>query len=172
MGLQIPFKSDLDVLNYALTLEHLENMFYKQVIASGKLQGNALRYLQVIGAHEQAHVDALTAAIQQAGGTPEKARTSYNFAALGNLDTQEGILKVSEMLEATGVKAYDGAARDIKDKGILGTAGSIVQVEARHVALIRALLNPNGNPVPRAFEEMLRPQDVVKLVGPILGAEQ
>ena len=172
MGLQIPFKSDLDVLNYALTLEHLENMFYKQVIASGKLQGNALRYLQVIGAHEQAHVDALTAAIQQAGGTPEKARKSYNFAALGNLDTQEGILKVSEVLEATGVKAYDGAARDIKDKGILGTAGAIVQVEARHVAIIRVLLNPNGNPVPRAFEEMLRPQQVVDLVGPILGAEQ
>ena len=70
------------------------------------------------------------------------------------------------------MKAYDGAARDIKDKGILGTAGSIVQVEARHVALIRALLNPTGNPVPRAFEEMLRPQQVVDLVGPILGAEQ
>lgn len=172
MALQIPFRNDLDVLNYALTLEHLENAFYKQVLASGKLQGNAMAYLRTIGAHEQAHVDALTAAIQQAGGAPERERRSYNFAALGDINTADGILRVSEMLEATGVKAYDGAARDIKDKSILATAGAIVQVEARHVAVIRALINPNANPVPNAFEEMMRPQEVVDLVGPILGPEQ
>lgn len=166
------FKNDLDVLNYALTLEHLENEFYKQVNGSGKLQGNAASYLKFIGAHEQAHVDALTAAISKAGGTPVKARKSYNFAPLGDLNGMAGILKASETLEQTGVKAYDGAATEIVDKGILATAGTIVQIEARHVAIIRALLDPNGNPVPKAFEDTLSPQEVLNAVTPLLGPEQ
>ncbi len=33
------FKSDLEVVNFALTLEHLENRFYRDINASGKLQG-------------------------------------------------------------------------------------------------------------------------------------
>lgn len=166
------FKNDLEVLNYALTLEHLEDMFYKQVNGSGKLQGNAAKYLAIIGAHESAHVDFLTKAISQAGGTPVKARKSYNFGALGDLNSMDGILKASETLEMTGVHAYDGAASEITDKKILGAAGSIVQVEARHVAIVRVLLNPNGNPVPKAFEDALPPQKVLDIVGPLLGPEQ
>ena len=50
------FKNDLEVLNYALTLEHLEAEFYKMVVAGGKLQGNALKYLMVIRDHEVTHV--------------------------------------------------------------------------------------------------------------------
>ncbi len=163
------FPTDLDVLNYALTLEHLENAFYQQVLASGKLQGNAAKYLAIIGAHEQAHVDALTAAIRGAGGMPVKPRKSYAFAKLGDLNTQAGILAVAEKLEATGVAAYNGAAREIASKAILGVAGSIVAVEARHTAIIRALLNPNANPAPKAFEDLLSPATVVGAIAPILG---
>lgn len=165
------FKDDLEVLNYALTLEHLENQFYKQVNSSGKLQGSAARYLATIGAHEQAHVDAITAAISQAGGTPVKARKSYNFAALGDLNSQNGILTVSALLEATGVGAYNGAAREITSKAVLGVAGAIVAVEARHTGAVRALLNPNANPVPKAFEQVIKPQDVLNTVMPLLGPE-
>ncbi len=164
------FKNDLEVLNYALTLEHLENQFYKQVNGSGKLQGNAARYLAIIGDHEQTHVDALTQAISQAGGTPVKARRSYNFAALGDLNTQNGILTVSALLETTGVGAYNGAAREITSKQILATAGSIVAVEARHTGVVRALLNPNASPAVD-FEKVLKPQDVLNTVTPLLGPE-
>ncbi len=163
------FADDLMVLNYALTLEHLENAFYKQVLASGKLQGNAAAYLTIIGQHEQAHVDALTAAITGAGGMPVKQRKSYAFDKLGDLSTQDGILAVAAKLEATGVAAYDGAAREIVNKTVLGAAGSIVAVEARHTGIIRALIDPNANPVPKAFEDLLRPADVVGMVAPILG---
>jgi hypothetical protein len=165
------FKNDLEVLNYALTLEHLENVFYKQVLASGKLQGSAAKYAAIIGAHEQAHVDALMAAIKGAGGTPVMERRSYNFGVLGDMNTAAGILKIAQALEWTGVKAYDGAAREISDKTLLATAGSIVQVEARHYAAINALIDPNANPAPRAFEELLRPEDVLKAVTPVLGPE-
>ena len=87
------------------------------------------------------------------------------------------------MLEQTGVLAYDGVAFEIKDKKILAAAGSIVAVEARHTAAIRTLLTaqqsatnagaavPSGNidmPVPNAFEKVLRPQEVLAAVGPII----
>lgn len=165
------FKDDLEVVNYALTLEHLEAEFYKGVVAGGKLQGNALKYLTVIRDHEVTHVTELTKAIQAAGGTPVKVRKSYNFAALGDMNTQDGILKIAEILEQTGVGAYNGAAREITNKAILGVAGSIVAVEARHTAIVRALINPNGNPVPRGFEIVTKPQDVLATVGPLLGPE-
>ncbi len=183
---QVPqpfFKNDLEIANYALTLEHLENAFYKQVTGSGRLSGKALTYLQVVGRHEQEHVDFLTNFIRQAGGTPVAAARGYDFAKLGDLNSQAGILKVAEMLEQTGVLAYDGVAFEIKDKQILAAAGSIVAVEARHTAAIRTLLTaqqsatnagaavPSGNvdmPVPNAFEKVLRPQEVLAAVGPII----
>lgn len=162
------FKNDLEVLNYALTLEHLEDYFYRTVNASGKLQGNAAKYLAIIGQHEKAHVDALTAAIKQAGGNPVAELPKYNFASLGDINTQDGILKIASVLEPTGVKAYDGAAREIQDKKILATAGSIVQVEARHAAVIRALIDPNTSPVPKAFEDMATPQQILAAIMPII----
>ena len=183
---QVPqpfFKNDLEIANYALTLEHLENTFYKTVNGSGKLSGKAATYLRIVGQHEQEHVDFLTNFIRQAGGTPVAAARGYDFAKLGDLNSQAGILKVAEMLEQTGVLAYDGVAFEIKDKQILAAAGSIVAVEARHTAAIRTLLTaqqsptnagaavPSGNvemPVPNAFEKVLRPQEVLAAVGPII----
>jgi len=162
------FKSDLEVMNYVLKLEHLENNFYRTVNASGKLQGNAVKYLTIIGAHEQAHVDALTASIRQAGGTPVAELPKYNFAALGDISTMAGILKVASVLEATGVKAYDGAAREITSKQVLAVAGAIVQVEARHLAAIRALIDPNASPVPKSFEDKATPQEIMDAIKPII----
>lgn len=165
------FKDDLEVLNYALTLEHLEAAFYTKVNGSGKLSGDPATYLKVIGDHENAHVQALTDAISKAGGTPVKARASYDFSSLGDISTQAGILQASMTLEGVGVKAYDGAAREITDKGILGVAGQIVQVEARHAGLVRTLVDPTKSPAPQ-FEDKATPQQILDIVTPLLGPEQ
>ncbi len=164
------FDSDLEIVNYALTLEHLENAFYKMVNSSGLLEGKAASYLMVIGAHEQAHVDALTAVVRQMGGTPAEEQPSYNFAVLGDTSTAEGILAIAEMLEHTGVKAYNGAGPEIMDKNLLASAGSIVNVEARHTSIIRVLIDPNANPAPRPFEESATPQEILDMIQPILGS--
>lgn len=165
------FADDLEVLNYALTLEHLEAAFYTEVNASGVLTGDAAKYLAIIGEHEDAHVAALTDAISAAGGTPVAARSSYTFDALGDLTTQDGILAAAKVLEETGVSAYNGAGREIADKGILSTAGAIVQTEANHAAIINVLIDPDANPVPKAFPDVLAPQAVLDAVTPLLGAE-
>lgn len=77
---------DVPVLNYALTLEHLENAFYRDGLATfGEdelMEADALskfgesvrmdvpRYLERAGEHEAAHVEALTATVEDLGGTP------------------------------------------------------------------------------------------------------
>lgn len=165
------FADDLEVLNYALTLEHLEAAFYNMVNESGVLEGDAAAYLQIIGDHENAHVDALTSAISAAGGTPVMARASYNFDALGDMSTQEGILAIANVLEPTGVAAYNGAGKEISDPAILTTAGAIVQTEANHAAIIRVLIDPEAVPAP-AFEAVSSPQEILDAVGPLLGPEQ
>lgn len=165
------FQDDLEVLNYALTLEHLEAAFYDEVNASGLLTGDAIPYFQIIGEHERAHVEALTAAIAGAGGTPVGPREYYNFSVLGDLSTEEGILEVAQILESTGVAAYNGAGPEITDKSILSTAGAIVQVEANHAAIVRILINPDVQPAPQ-FEAVTDPQTILDTVAPILGPEQ
>jgi hypothetical protein len=167
------FKDDVEVLNYALTLEHLEAAFYTMAVASGKLGGNALKYLTIIRDDEVAHVQAISQGLTQAGATPVKPRASYTFAPLGDMGTQDGILKIAAALEMTGVGAYNGAARELASKTILGVAGAIVAVEARHTGLINALANPNGAPTPNgSFEKVTKPADVLAAVTPLLGPAQ
>ena len=58
-------KSDVKILNYALTLEYLEAAFYAEAVSKGKLSGIAAKFAQVVAAHEAAHVDALQKALGQ-----------------------------------------------------------------------------------------------------------
>ena len=158
--------TDLDILNFALTLEHLEAEFYKMAVSGGKLSGQALSVLTVVRDHEVAHVDQLTKVVTQLGGTPAQKAATYNF---GDMSTQDAILKTSETLEGVGVGAYTGAASLIKDKTtILAAAASIEQVEARHFAAIRFLRGQN--PAPEALGQVLTVDEVKQQVAPIIGS--
>jgi hypothetical protein len=131
--------NDIDVLNFALTLEHLEATFYDQVLAGGQLSGDVLRYLTTIRDHENAHVDEVTRLINVRGGTPVQRQNAYNF---GDLSSQALILEAAQRIEQVGVGAYTGAARLFTDKTtLLPAAASIQQVESRHAGLIRYLRN-------------------------------
>ncbi|MBA3450422.1 MAG: ferritin-like domain-containing protein, partial [Chloroflexia bacterium] len=130
------FASDLDVLNYALTLEHLEFAFYRDGIGlfdfgTDGFDQSINDNLVAIRDHEGAHVATLTDVITQLGGVPV-AEAAYNFTdAYASVD---GFLTTAAALENTGVSAYDGAAQFITDPGLLAAAGSIVAVEARHAS--------------------------------------
>jgi len=157
--------TDLDILNFALTLEHLEAEFYKMAVAGGALSGQVLTVLTAIRDHEVAHVDTLTQVITSLGGTPAQKAPSYNF---GDMSTQDAILATSETLEEVGVGAYTGAAALIKDKTtILPAAASIEQVEARHHAAIRFLRG--SNPAPSVLGPVKTVAEVTTAVTPIIG---
>ena len=77
-----------------------------------------------------------------------------------------GFLKLAQTFEDTGVSAYNGAAPMISSKAVLGSAGSIVQVEARHAAAIR--LQNQTDPAPGAFDPSLSMEQVTKAVQPFI----
>ena len=157
--------ADLDILNYALTLEHLEDMMYQKAVAGGSLSGRALQLAQEFGAAEHQHVVTLTSVISQMGGTPVAARAGYNFPAFSD---QASTLSFLIKIEDTGVGAYLGQVGSIQAGAILGAAASIYAVEALHTAALRTLVgmpaNPNG-----AFEKPLDMATVLAAAGPLLG---
>ena len=90
------------------------------------------------------------------------AEPKFDF---GYSDTA-GFLKLAQTFEDTGVSAYNGAGPAIKSKEVLGAAGSIVQVEARHAAAIR--LQNKAEPAPEAFDPSLDEAQVLKAVEPFI----
>jgi len=157
---------DVDVLNFALTLEHIEAAFYTRAITKGRnMSGDTMRLVREIRDNETAHVDAITQTIKGLGGMPAAAPK----VGFGNVFTSEKtFLKLAETLEDTGVSAYNGAAPSIRSGDVLAAAGSIVQVEARHAALIR--LMRGETPAPAAFDPALDQQKVLDAVMPFARA--
>ncbi|WP_353649055.1 ferritin-like domain-containing protein [Nakamurella sp. A5-74] len=131
------FANDLEVLNYALTLEYLEAAFYKQGNEANLLSGVEKEYLATIESDEATHVSALTDTIKSLGGSPVAA-PGVDFGE--SFASRDSYLKTSHVFENLGTSAYLGAAGFIKDKGILQAAASIFGVEARHAAVVGNLL--------------------------------
>ncbi|MFN8589850.1 MAG: ferritin-like domain-containing protein [Thermomicrobiales bacterium] len=159
----------ISVLNYALTLEHLEHAFYRDGLASFTLeqftglgfQPSVVDYLAQIGTDEAAHVDTLTTVITNLGGAPV-AEGQYDIS--GALADPAAFLQTAMALENTGVAAYTGAAQYlIGNDDLLTAALTIHGVEARHAAYLN-ILNEES-PFPDAFDAPLSPAEVVKIAG-------
>jgi hypothetical protein len=63
-------KSDLDILNYALTLEYLESAFYAAGLKAKLLKGRDLELVDPIQQHEADHVNVVRTTITDLGGKP------------------------------------------------------------------------------------------------------
>ncbi|KAL2163081.1 hypothetical protein VTH06DRAFT_6917 [Thermothelomyces fergusii] len=161
--------NDIDILQFALTLEWLEATFYQQGFAkfpASDFQALGLDRQQIdallkVGKTEEEHVVLLQSAIAQAGVQPVQPCT-YNF---GFTDAA-GMVATAAVLENVGVSAYLGAAALLSSGSILTTAGSILTVEARHQTFIRAASGSIA--VPQAFDTPLSPRQVFSLAAPFI----
>jgi hypothetical protein len=153
---------DVEILNFALTLEYLEADFYNVKGRSVGLTGTAKSYAKQFGEEEADHVNALMAVIKQMGGKPV-AKPTFVFPAT----SQSSFLKLASVLENTGVGAYNGAAPSLKSKEVLAAAGGIVQIEARHAAAIDLLIGKSPTPN-QGFDRPLTKAQVLAAAGPLI----
>jgi len=159
-------KQDIEIVNYALTLEYLEADFYQQVLDSGEVKDKKVGEVAMeIAENEQEHVAALTATVEKLGGKPApKPTTNFDSVLQGG---EKMILETAATVENLGAAAYLGQAGRIKSKEILAAALSIHTVEARHAAVLNSVVGksivPDG-----AFAKPAAMAEVLKAVKPFI----
>jgi len=179
---------DVDVLNYALTLEYLEATFYTEALGGpgttgvpasaarfgrgritgspifagfgGRIRSTAYGYLTDIRGHEITHVDFLRGALGAAAVGPCMFDFSSALASVGSF------IGTAQVLENTGVMAYDGAIRYVDDGGTLQAGAQIATVEARHAAYLN-LIN-RDSPFPSAFDQGKTPNQILAAASPFI----
>lgn len=165
---------DIKILNYALTLEHLEYAFYRDGLKKydvhdflkaesikhlgRRLKYSAYDYFKIILDHEKTHVDTLTSVIKSLGGKPVPECT-YDF---GYTKVDEFVV-IAKALENTGVMAYDGAIALIQSPDLQTAGATIATVEARHASYLNLLTG--DIPFPAAFDTPKTMEQILQIAG-------
>lgn len=161
-----------DVLNLALSLEHLEFFFYDTAINTpGLIPSTDLPAFRTIRNDESGHIKVLREALGSAAVNPARADFDYTggkglgggpFAAV--FSDYKLFLGVAQSFVDTGVRAYKGGAPVLMaNPDILESALNIHSVEARHSSHIRTVRrgqeggNPsNGTTVPGNLNNLIK----------------
>ncbi|EMD36746.1 hypothetical protein CERSUDRAFT_123805 [Gelatoporia subvermispora B] len=128
--------TDTSVLQFALTLEQLENAFYDGAL--GTYDADAFEQagyepwvrgrFEQIAKHEADHVAFITGALGNAAPAP----CNYSFP----YTDPKSFVALSMAIEGVGAGAYLGASRFISDKDTLTAAAAILAVESRQAGWV------------------------------------
>ena len=149
-------KTDVAILNYALTLEYLQDAFYTETERKGALSGPAARLTRVVGAVERAHVKALRDLL----GQDAVARPFFDFQ--GVTESPDQFVRTAVAFEDLGTAAYKGQAHLIESPSVLAAAAGIHTVEARHAAWIRYIAGVR--PAQAAFDDPKSKKETLQVV--------
>lgn len=173
--------TDIDILNFALTLEYLEARFYEEGLdtigerglnralrgtVGGQMRGRVFGELETVKEHEQAHVAVLIDTIESLGGNPIDEPT-FDFGTTTE-DPME-FLETAAFLETTGVSAYAGAAPLIENEDLIPPALGIHSVEARHTSYLNVLIGKSG--FPNVIDDPQTIGEVLELAGDFIVEE-
>ncbi|KAF9028750.1 hypothetical protein BDZ89DRAFT_1101675 [Hymenopellis radicata] len=158
---------DTVILNFALTLEHLENAFYMGALKrfsnedfiNDGLPPWARGRFQQIADHEATHVQTISSVLGDQATQPCQYTFPYN--------TPKEFAALSQIFEGVGVTAYSGAAQFIQNKEYLTTAAVILSTEARQAAWVASAVN-KIEPWSGAFDVALTMNEVFTLASPFI----
>jgi Ferritin-like domain len=163
---------DKGIMNFAYALEQLEFSFYDQVINNAAFTTifptNEQNFLKEIHDNELVHREFFRTAL--GGDAIQDLETDFSSIDFTN---RVSVLTSAYTFEDTGISAYNGSGQFLSDTNILGVAGKIVSVEARHSAILRNLLAPKtiafaGDDAvnPMGLDLSKTPREVLPLVQP------
>jgi len=147
---------DEAILNFALTLEYIQEAFYGEAERLGVLNGGVAEQARVVGAHERAHVKAFREVL----GARAVKRSRFDFR--GATENADRFRRTAVAFEDLAVAAYKSQAPLIERRAYLVPALAIHTVEARHAAWIRRLAG--FTPAPDAFDEPRSKESTLKVV--------
>ena len=143
-AVSLDLSNDTGILNYAYALEQLEAAFYTAALTSpgyAALSANEKEVIDDLQKHEVIHREFFKTVL----GTAAIGTIQFNATTVASLMADKAtLLKTSQLLEDTGVSAYNGAGKYLSTAANLLVAGKIVSVEARHAAAIRDMRDSTG----------------------------
>jgi ferritin-like protein len=142
---------DADILNLFLSLEYVQEGFYRAAVDADRLDGDLLTFAKKVGGQEHDHV----AFLQRKLGGRAGERPKSNFDDL--VATPERFQDSAIELEESAIAAYIGQAANLRP-ATLADVATLVSVEARHAAWIRDLAGVS--PAPRAADPARKPAEI------------
>ncbi len=134
-----------DVLNFALTLEYLEDAHYKAGLGTKMIPDSDRKVFETISKHESDHVKTLKSVLGGSAVAAPNLDPTAGGAFPDALSNYQTYLALSQAFEDTGVRAYEGQAGNLmSNKKLLTVALQIHSVEARHACEIRRIRQEKG----------------------------
>jgi bacterioferritin (cytochrome b1) len=122
--------ADVELLNSMVDLEFETIAAYKA--AAGGLRGGELHIAKGFLEQEQAHADALAAAIKDLGGVPNAPKSSYDFRTLRS---QRDVMRFAVERENNEIAAYIDVLPKLSPGAIRSTLSAILTTEAEQLAV-------------------------------------
>jgi hypothetical protein len=149
-------KTDIEILNFALTLEYLQAAFYTEAERLKALSEVGAQAAKKIGAVERAHVTAL----QRALGPVATKGPLFDFR--GATEDDDTFLRTAVAFEDLGTAAYKQQLTRISTPAYISAAAAIHTVEARHAAWIRHIAGVQ--PAVAALDDPIADDEAQRLV--------
>ncbi|KAJ3713142.1 ferritin-like domain-containing protein [Lentinula raphanica] len=129
-------EKDIQLLNCALYIEHMESALYTQGLSRFSvknftdvgLEPWTYGRFQEILVHENSHVRFLQNTVSEAGGRPIGPCT-YNFSFN---DDPLSFVELASKLETIGTAAYYGVSTMLTNEQSISASGVVFEIEARH----------------------------------------
>jgi hypothetical protein len=144
--------TDAKLLNAFLTLERVQEAFYRDALERAHLDGDLLAFARSTSAQESEHVKFLTRRLGDRADPPPKS--DFGDA----LSSPERFRSAAIELEESAIATYVGQAANLS-RALLSPIATMTSVEARQAAWVRDIAGTS--PAPRAADPARKVEDVM-----------